>query len=334
MYKFSAAGMTTALIMLSTNFISSAYADTTAETHQQMVSSSALPSQPSITSPAKRIVVMDFGGLDTLDKLQQSKRVVAFPKNNTPSYLSQYNVENYNNTGGMKEPDITSIAELKPDLIIIGGRQAKSFSQLEAIAPTMKWEMDNSEYLTYFKNNVRQLAHLVGERYAAETVLKDIDKKIADLQTKTAKSATTAVVIMHNNGKLFPVNYSSFAVIVHDIVGIKRADNSPMPQQVEQKKPATTEKSEPTAKPAPRPSIDIGDYLTKYNPDIIFVVDRSAAIKQGQLDNSLLESAKIKETKAYKNNKIIKLTPDLWYLSGAGLESLPMQIDEVAAALK
>ena len=32
--------------------------------------------------------------------------------------------------------------------------------------------------------------------------------------------------------------------------------------------------------------------------------------------------------------KVVYLTPDLWYLSGGGAESLDLQIDEVIDALK
>ncbi len=324
MYKFTVAKLSTILVMLSANLIFTAHADDNYPTSMQTT----------ITSPAKRIVVMDFGSLDTLDKLQQSKRVIALPKGNTPTYLNQYRTENYGNTGSMKEPDLNVIAELKPDLIIIGGRQAKSFDRLNAIAPTMKWEMDNDDYLTYFTKNIRQLAALVGEKEAAETALNDINKKITTLYDKTSKTTITATVLMHNAGKLFPVNQSSFAVLIHDILGVKRADNTPKQQPVTPNNETSHSQIKAVTPPKTRPESDIGDYLIKYNPDIIFVIDRSAAIKQGPLDHALLETDKIKTTKAYKNKKIVMLTPDLWYLSGAGLESLSMQIDEVSAALK
>jgi len=39
------------------------------------------------------------------------------------------------------------------------------------------------------------------------------------------------------------------------------------------------------------------------------------------------------KSNAAKNNKIIYLEPGTWYLSGYGLESVPMMIEEIAAAV-
>src|SRR5690625_4926138 len=70
----------------------------------------------------EKIVVFDFGALDTLDYL--GIEVAGVAKTNIPSYLSHYEEDEYENIGSLKEPDFEKIAEIDPDLIIISGRQS------------------------------------------------------------------------------------------------------------------------------------------------------------------------------------------------------------------
>ena len=47
----------------------------------------------------------------------------------------------------------------------------------------------------------------------------------------------------------------------------------------------------------------------------------------------LYKNELIKETNAGKNNKIVTLQPDVWYLSGGGLESTKLMIEDAEKAL-
>lgn len=67
------------------------------------------------------------------------------------------------------------------------------------------------------------------------------------------------------------------------------------------------------------------------NPDRIFVIDRTQAIGSDNSANTdLVENALVKETKAYQNDQIHFLSSQLWYVSGSGLESTHLQIQEIA----
>lgn len=75
--------------------------------------------------------------------------------------------------------------------------------------------------------------------------------------------------------------------------------------------------------------------VKEINPDILFVINRTLAIGGDNSSNDgVLENALIAETPAAKNGKIIQLTPDLWYLSGGGLESTKLMIEDIQKALK
>ena len=74
----------------------------------------------------EKVVVFDFGFLDTLDALGVD--VTAVPQANVPSYLDKYADEAaYENAGGLKEPDFEAIAAMDPDVIFISGRQGDAY---------------------------------------------------------------------------------------------------------------------------------------------------------------------------------------------------------------
>src|SRR5699024_2907688 len=75
----------------------------------------------------EKVIVFDFGSLDTLDKLDID--VTGVPQKNVPEYLDKYEGEAYENIGALKEPDFEKIAEIDPDLIIISGRQSDVYDQ-------------------------------------------------------------------------------------------------------------------------------------------------------------------------------------------------------------
>lgn len=71
------------------------------------------------------------------------------------------------------------------------------------------------------------------------------------------------------------------------------------------------------------------------NPSVIFTIDRTTAIGgDASKDNDLLDNSLVKQTTAAKKNKIIKLTSDMWYLSGGGLQSTKLMLNELYKAVK
>ena len=58
----------------------------------------------------EKVVVFDFGILDTLDEL--GIEVAGLPQTNVPSYLSKYEDSKYANLGSLKEPDFEAIHAL------------------------------------------------------------------------------------------------------------------------------------------------------------------------------------------------------------------------------
>jgi len=117
----------------------------------------------------ERVVVFDFGALDTLDKLGVD--VIALPKTLIPGYLQKYHDPKYVNVGSLQEPDFERIYALRPDLILISGRQSELYEEFAAIAPTLFVGVDAARYMESFEENARLLGRIFEKEAEVEAEL-------------------------------------------------------------------------------------------------------------------------------------------------------------------
>lgn len=267
-------------------------------------------------SPEK-VVVMNYGALDTLDALGKGSIVVATPLSVIPSYLQQFNKTSITDTGNMKDPNIDAIRQVKPDLIIIDGRQASKTEDLSKIAPVINLSVNAQNYVESIKNHIQVLAKITETESKVDNIIQALDKKIQSAQALAQASAKKAIVAIHNNGKMILINSSSSAALIHDVLDVKRA----VPLTV---MPANNLIGKP------KPIFIDDNYIKSVKPDIIFVVDRSKAIGNQGMNEHFFSQQALDKSKTH----VVYLTPDLWYLSGGGAESINRQIDEIINALK
>jgi len=266
-------------------------------------------------SPNK-VVVMNYGALDTLDALGKGSIVTATPLSVLPAYLQQYKNTTITDTGNMKEPNIDAIKQAKPQLIIIDGRQARHTEEFTKIAPVINLSVDAKNYLESTKNHINILANITGTEETANNLIQSLDAKVSNAQSVAQASNKKAIVAIHNDGKMILINASSSAALIHDVLHVKRAV------------PLAPQPTNGIGKP--KPTFIDNNYIRKVKPDIIYVVDRSKAIGQSAMKNDFFNTKVLAKSKT----EVIYLTPDLWYLSGGGAESLDRQIDEVINVLK
>jgi len=271
-----------------------------------------LSGETEVVKKPKKVVLFDFGVYDSMQKLGLGDNVVALPTANAPAYVKGSIPASMENAGGMKQPDLAKIEQLKPDLIVITGRQGKSYEALSKIAPTINLGSDSKHYIESVKANFAVIGDLYGNQKAVDEQIVQLDKTIADAQKKAADSKKKVLVLMHNDGKLIPSNQA----VVYDVVKAQRAE-----LQIDE----NSDKSK-------RRVVDT-KAIAQANPDVILIVDRSEAIGAGKLEKTVFEDSNIQETKAYKDGKITYLQSDLWYLSGGGFVSLTEQVNAVANAL-
>lgn len=259
----------------------------------------------------EKVVVFDFGILDTFDEL--GIEVVGLPQSNIPEYLSKYEDEKYANLGSLKEPEMEAINALKPDVIFISSRQADMYDQLSEIAPTVYVGLDTSRYMESFKENMDIVAEVFDKEDEMKVKLDEIDEQIAAIKEKTSDVDSKALILLGSEGKVSAYGPSSRFGLIHDVFGFKAAD-----EKIEVSTHGQNVSFE---------------YIAETNPDILFVVDRDAAIGGDASAKDSIENDLVKKTNAYKDGKIVYLQPDYWYLSGGGLLSIKEMIKEMEAPL-
>ncbi|NMP57100.1 siderophore ABC transporter substrate-binding protein [Enterococcus mundtii] len=260
----------------------------------------------------EKVVVFDNGSLDTLDALGVGDKVIGAATKNLPAYLEKY--QEVESAGGIKEPDLEKINEMQPDLIIISGRQSDYQEQLSQIAPTLYLAMDAEKPWESMQENVTTLAKIFDKEKEAEEKLTDLTKQIDEVKEKASALDQTALVTLVNEGQLSAYGSGSRFGLVHDLFGFKQADD-----QIE----ASTHGQSVAY-----------EYVLEKNPGILFVIDRTKAIGGDTSNDNVAANELVAQTDAGKNDQVISLQPDVWYLSGGGLESMNLMIEDVNQALK
>src|SRR5699024_6519962 len=113
---------------------------------------------------------------------------------------------------------------MKPDLIIISGRQSDMYEDLSEIAPTIHLGVDATRYMESFKENVGKIAEIFGKEDAVDAEIKAVEEKIAGINEKATASDKKALIVLANEGKVSAYGPGSRFGIIHDVFGFKAAD--------------------------------------------------------------------------------------------------------------
>lgn len=260
----------------------------------------------------ERVIVFDFGVLDSLDRLGID--VIGLPKSSLPTYLSKFADTKYANVGSLKEPDFEGIYALKPDLIIISGRQAELYDEFSFIAPTIYMAIDTSRYMESFEENMRLIGKIFDQESTVEAELSRLREDIARLRERIIAQGKNALVTLANDGNVSAYGPGSRFGLIYDVFGFTPVD----------KRIAASTHGQ---------NISF-EYILANDPDYLFVIDRSAVVDGRSSVKQIVENQLVRMTQAYKEDRIVYLSPDAWYLSGGGLASMETMVNEVSAAVK
>ncbi|KOS63296.1 siderophore ABC transporter substrate-binding protein [Lysinibacillus agricola] len=260
----------------------------------------------------ENVVVFDYGFLDTLDALDV--KIAGLPQKSVPEYLSKYTDTTYVNVGSLKEPDFEAISSMNPDIIFISGRQASAYDELSKIAPTVYVGVDDKNFVESFKEKTELAGKIFGKEKEAADAFAAYEAKVEEVKAKTASAEEKALIVLANEGSLSAYGPGSRFGVIHDVYGVKAAD-----EKIEASTHGATASFE---------------YVRDTNPDILFVVDRDAAVNpEGESGTkAAIENEIVGATNAAKNGKIFYLDPQVWYLSGGGLTSETQKVDDVLKA--
>jgi len=260
----------------------------------------------------EKVVVFDFGMLDSLDKL--GVEVAGVPQANIPPYLSKYEDSKYANVGSLKEPDFEALSELSPDLIIISGRQQTAYEELTKLAPTIFLGVDTSKYLESFEENNKILGQIFNKEAEVAAEIEAVEATIAAVKERATASGKNGLIILANEGNISAYGAGSRFGIIHDVLGIAPVD--------------------PEIKVETHGNSVTFEYILEKNPDYLFVVDRDAVVAGEPAAKATVENDLVKNTNAFKNGNIVYLDPNYWYLSGGGLVSVSEMVKSIDAAIK
>lgn len=257
------------------------------------------------------LVSFDHGALDTLVALGQQDRVLAVPAAGLPDYLSNV-AAGLPDAGTLKQPDMDVLREVQPDLILVSGRQASLIPELARIAPVRNVSLAEGSYRESVEGRVLELAALYGQQVLAKERLNELWRHME--QRRSELPADVKVVVVTHNAGRFSLRQEP---VVSELLRLR------MPAIPETVEPVTRDNR--TFYPV------TPEDLAAMAPDVVLVVDRSAAIGQPPLAPETLRTG-LDEAGA-ADTAIRMLDPALWYLSGGGLQSLRLQVDEVADAV-
>ncbi|WP_105110384.1 siderophore ABC transporter substrate-binding protein [Streptococcus suis] len=281
--------------------------------------------ETTVPSNPQKIVVLDYGVADSLRALGKEDTIVGMPKDSLPTYLKDLkDKKEITNVGNLREVNLETVAELEPDLIILSSRTQDQQAEFEKIAPAIYFENSTSDYLNSVKTNATELAKLFGDEAVkeAESKLADIDTLVQTAQDKNKDTQLTTLTVLLNEGSMAGIAPDGRYSFIYKTLGFQPTDLK------------LKENTQGNQGRSHGSSLSL-ESVSQINPDIIFVVDRTLAIGGDDTQNSdILNNALIQDTNAGKNKKIITLTPDLWYLSGGGLESTKLMFEEVVARLE
>lgn len=260
----------------------------------------------------EKVVVFDFGMLDSMKALDLP--VAGVPKDSLPTYLEEYDAEDYEHVGGLKEPDFEAIHAMDPDLIIISTRQRNAYEDFSEIAPTIYVELDTDNYMESFEHNVGLLGKIFDKEDKVQKEVDKVNEQLTELQDKAENTEEDALVVLSNGGKVSAFGPGSRFGMVHEVFGVKPAD-----ENVE------------VAQHGQNVSFE---YIVDLDPDYLFVIDRDAVVNDQPMAQETIENKLMENTTAYQEDQIVYLDPNYWYLSGGGIISVSEMIGAVSEAIE
>ena len=263
----------------------------------------------------QRVAVLDMAVLDMLDNWDLGGRVVGMPKSSKIDYLMEYNNnEEIVNLGTLKEVDMEALMSSEPDLIFIGGRLSAQYDKLSEIAPVIYTSTDYEAGLVQsIKNNASMIASVFGAEEKAEETLAGFDARVADLAKKA--EGKTAVIGMVTSSNFNTLGDGSRCSLIGNEIGFTNLANNE----------DSTHGNESSF-----------ELLVSLNPDYVFVLDRDSAINTegAQLAKQVMDNELVKKTDAYQNDRIIYLTPTVWYLAEGGITAMDVMLSDLENGIK
>lgn len=253
-----------------------------------------------------RVVALDNRTFETLDEWKIE--LAAAPKPLMPKSLSYTKNEKVKDIGNHREPNLEAIAQVNPDLVIVGQRFASYYDQIKKLVPqaaviSLDVTVDESakEPDKALVNGLKNNTTILGTIFDKEKEAKKLNSQF-DAAIKKAKShydpSKSVMSLTTTGGEITYVapHYGRVWGPLYDIFNWKSA--------------LTVDQSTSTDK-----GDDVSvEAIAKSNPDYIVVLDRDAAIStdSDQASDIIAKASALQNVKAVKNNAIVYAPNDTY----------------------
>lgn len=261
----------------------------------------------------ERIVALDMNEVDFLDQLEIP--VAGMPKDFIPHFLTKYrDAPNIQDTGAIVQPNIERVYKARPDLVLITSLQANHYKELSQIAPTVHFDVDyrdsQTAHIEVIKEHLMDLGKIFNKEELAQKKVNEIEAQVQEALRVTRNRSEKALVILHNNGSFSSFGLKSRYGFVFKDLGVKPAS--------------------PEIDTALHGQSVSSEFILKTNPDIIYIIDRTAVMEgRSAINAETLSNPLLKETNAWKNGKVIFADPEAWYITAASPTSLQLIIQDL-----
>ena len=202
----------------------------------------------------------------------------------------------------------------RPDLILITSLQASHYQELSEIAPTIHFDVDyrdsQARHIDVVKDHLLTLGRIFGRQDLSRAKAAELDAKVAQARRATEGRPEKALIVLHNNGAFSSFGVHSRYGFIFSALGVQPAS-------------ATAEAGlhgQPVS----------SEFIQQADPDILYVVDRTAVMeRQPALTAETLGNPLLRQTKAWKNGRVVFADAQAWYVTAAGVNSLQRVIDDV-----
>lgn len=275
----------------------------------------------------QKLAVYELSALDTLNALGIQASIV--PETTFVGALKKFNDKQYVKAGSLFEPNQTLLKEQKPDLIIVGGRSAAKLNEVIKIAPAINLWPDTQNFNQDLKNRTLFLAKMFNKEQLAQSKLDHVYALQAQLKQLTKGKSGLMLFAMGDN--FIPHAKNERFGFAYDISGLK----SVVPPAAPQASSARPAPNSPEALAAAQRNLERLVQAIKQNPDFIIVLDRGAVNTQNYAAKQHIQSHPLlKNSQAVKENRVIFVDADAWYLTGAGLDNTAFMLEELINGIK
>ncbi|MEB3766354.1 siderophore ABC transporter substrate-binding protein [Acinetobacter sp. MD2] len=261
----------------------------------------------------QRVAVLDMNEADFLDQLNIP--ILGMPKDFIPHFLEKYKTDaNVQDLGAIVQPNVERIYALKPDLILMTPLHVSQYPELSKIAPTIHYDINfkqsDGNHIQLVKEHLMLLGKIFNKEDLARQKVTQLETEVKQVQAITAQHSERALILLHNNGAFSNFGVNSRYGFVFKNFGVKPA--------------TTTLDTNLHGQPIS------SEFIKQANPDILYIVDRTAVMEHRTTINaSSIENPLLRQTKAWKNGRVIFVDADAWYTTAASPTSLKIMMNDI-----